>query len=268
MAVFLGKLFRRPSIVSLHGGEAAAVPSIGYGNMLQPWSRALTLMSCRQASVVVALSHFQADAMRCSGLQRADVRVVPYGADEKLFTFSRRALSPPFRFLHVANLTAVKDQQTLITVFDRVQREVPATLQIISADYLDGTLQQLVKRRGLNDCVSFSGFVPYQDLPAHYPQTHFLLHTSLYEDQGVVTLEASFSGVLVCGTRTGIHPDWQGNGFITVDVGEDEVLANAIIRVIGQPESYAALIDRTRRTAGSYRRSWTAQRYFEIYRNP
>ena len=136
-----------------------------------------------------------------------DTHTIPLGVDPQKFSFGTPKPGPPFKFLHVANLTEVKDQATLIRAFDLIRKEIDSHLTVVGPDYLNGQLQKLVAALGLTNHVTFTGPIPNIELPSSYRDAHFLLHSSLYESEAVVVLEAMSCGVAVCGTAVGILAD-------------------------------------------------------------
>ena len=85
MAVLLGKIIRRPTIVTIQGGEAAAVTQIKYGNMLKPVLKKITLWTCELATHLNSISQFLITEMHRHGLKRSDASVIPFGAQIDLF---------------------------------------------------------------------------------------------------------------------------------------------------------------------------------------
>lgn len=227
-AVFLAKCLRRPSVVSLRGGETAAVKSISYGILLNRSKKKHLFKTLHLADAVTALTKFQIDELKKHGLGKKEITVVPSGVDTSLFTVSEKDSGPPFHFLHVANLTEVKDQETLLKCFRILKDNIDCELRIAGADYLNGKIQKLCSDLKLTDSVSFLGSVKNSDLPAHFAWAHILLHTSLYEGQAMVVVEAAASKVLVCGTKTGLIADF-GNNAISVNPGDYQGLADKVL---------------------------------------
>jgi glycosyltransferase involved in cell wall biosynthesis len=265
IAVFLGKLLRIPSIVTVQGGEAAAVQEINYGNMLKPWLRKLTLYSCEHATVLNTISKFLEHQLFKNGLKRTDAVVIPFGADTKRFTFTKREFSLPLQLIHVGNLTEVKDQETIIRAFKLLLEKLSAKLMIIGADYLNGKLQELTKQLNIEDFVNFLGPIPQYQLPQYYQKSHIMVHTSLHEGQSGVVMEAMAAGVVVCGTPVGIMFDLNTQCFQMVKFRDSEGLANAIVDLWTDKEKYFKLQKSSYDHAIHFNNEWTRERYSELY---
>lgn len=266
IAVMAGKLLGIPVVVSLQGGETARLPEIGYGNMLSGKRKKRTLWTCGHAVIVTVLSGFQAGELEKYGCLRKDIRVIPYGADTRLFAGQERRWKKPCRFLHVANLNPVKDQLTLLKTFLIVSGEDEGLcLEIAGNGPLEEELKTWVREQHIEDCVRFLGAVPHEQLPAHYAAADLLLHTSLYEAEGVVIAEAMAGGVLVAGTRTGLVADLEGECCVAVEPGDYRGLARKIKELMNDEERVMQLRQNARNWAIAHDADWTAGRFLEAY---
>ncbi len=265
LAVALGKLLHIPSIVSLQGGEAACVPQIRYGNMFHPGLKRITLWTCRRAGELTALTRFQAQELRRFGLEREDIRIIPYGAEAQFYLAGEKKLVPPYRFLHVGNLTEVKDQPTLLRAFARVSREAECELRIVGPDYLGGELQSLAAELGIAGKVTFTGYLSHAELPAHYQWAQALLHTSYYEGQGIVIAEAAAAGAAIAGTAVGLIADLGESCAVSAPAGDDKTLAEKLLFLLRRPEEWEKIRRTAREWALRHDAEWTARQFVELY---
>ena len=232
IAAELSKIFNIPCIITLQGGETANLPEINYGNILNVKSKKKTLQVCRGADKLVVLTNFQLNQLRLLGIYRDDIEIIPYGTEERLFPFNNtKNFEKPFKFIHVANLTEVKDQETLLRAFKIINKIVNCQLTIVGDDFLEGKIQQLVQELMLRN-VLFVEAVPHYELNKYLSNSNFMLHTSLHEAQAVVINEAMSSGVIVCGTRVGLLYDLTDDLCISVDIGDYSALAQKILELI------------------------------------
>src|SRR6478609_9771194 len=131
LSVVIGKIFRIKSVVSVLGGDAIALPEIHYGQLRSPLYRKLILWTLRQAQEVNALTQYLIDNLNKHGLQRNDIKIIPWGINTTLFAFREKPLTDPVQFLHIGNLHPVKDQETLLKAFKIISDRIPAQLVII-----------------------------------------------------------------------------------------------------------------------------------------
>lgn len=265
VALLLGSALQIPTIVTVQGGEAAAVPEIKYGNMLRPWLKKITLATCKRATVLNSISKFLLSQLALHGLKRTDGVVTPFGPDVNRFAFHPRSIGTPLRLMHVANLTEVKDQDTILRAVRILADQIELKLQIIGADYLNGFLQQRCRELGIESLVEFAGSVPQHALPAFYKDNHIMVHTSLHEGQSGVIMEAMASGVVVCATPVGIVFDLGEKFFKVVPFSDSAALANAVLELMADPAIYFRLQTSCLNYAQSHNAQWTQDQYYKIY---
>ncbi|MDH4071378.1 MAG: glycosyltransferase [Ignavibacteria bacterium] len=266
VAVALARMHRTPSVVSVIGGEAAAVRKIRYGLLRHPFLKPVVLHTLAKADRVVVSTRFQIDCLSEHGLKRNDLEIVPSGiSPDWLIPGWKRSPSPPFRILHVANLTQVKDQETLLRCFSIIRRDVDARLTIVGPDHMEGRIQQTAADLGLDRNVTFAGFVPQDQLRRYYEQSDLMLHTSLFEGQAVVLAEAAATGVVVCGTRVGLLSDLGSSSMRAGPVGDPAQLARNALELLENPREFATLQLNARQWAENHTIDWTAESYKRIY---
>lgn len=265
VAVILAKLLVAKSVISVLGGEVASVPQIGYGNMLHPVLRKITLWSCEKCDVLTTLTKFQVDELRRFSFKRKQVEIIPFGAEKEKFKYSRIHLTPPIQFLHVANLTEVKDQKTLLLAFKKISRKMNAQLWIIGPDYLNGEIQAYAKELSITNQVQFLGYVLHERLPEYYAKSHIMLHTSFFEGQGVVFAEAAASGVVVCGTQVGLIADLGEDCAISFQVGQYQELAEKVIDLLQDKKRFEELRSNAKYWADKHDMDWTVSQYVQLY---
>jgi glycosyltransferase involved in cell wall biosynthesis len=262
--VLLGHLVRRPSVITILGAEAASVPSIGYGHMRLPTTRRLVIATCARATEVVVLSSHQRAALRRYGLRRNDLRVVPFGIDQRLFPWKPASRQPPLKILHVANLTEVKDQQTLVRGFALVRKQTVAKLRIVGPDHLNGKLQSLVQDLDVQDDVEFVGPVPYTAIPSHYEWADMFVLTSLSEGQCTSLAEAAMSGVLQVSTPVGCIIDQGEEATVVVRPGDPIDLAEKIVTIASDRAAWDSKVARARVWAESHDLQWTIAQFTDV----
>jgi glycosyltransferase involved in cell wall biosynthesis len=263
LAVLLGKYFHVKSVVSVLGGDAIALPQIQYGLMRNTLTRKLILWTLRHASHTTALTAFLSDNLGQYGLKRKP-EIVPWGIDTKLFAYKKRSITTPIRFLHVGNLSPVKDQATLLKAFRLVQSQIPSQLTIIGEGILEAEVRRLIKELDVEDHVAIVPPMRYESLPAYYSNADVLLHTSLSEGQSEVVTEAMSCGLLVCGTKVGLMYDLP-ECCLSVAVGDHQALGDSIVKLVKDQKQMEAIVQRAHAWTTEHDIHWTVFQTKSIY---
>ena len=265
IAVKLSKLLKIPCLVTLQGGETANLPEINYGNILNERSKKKTLEVCKKADKLVVLTNFQLIQLRSLDVHRDYIDIIPYGVEEKLFPFNKtKNFAEPYKFIHIANLTEVKDQETLLKTFKFLSEKIDCQLTMIGDDFLDGKIQKLAQDLGLKN-VFFVNAVPHQQLSKYLSDPHFMLHTSLHEAQAVVINEAMSNGVIVCGSCVGLLYDLTSDLCISVNCGDYIALAEKILDLISDKERIEKMRTSAYDWSVNHSATWTYESYKKNY---
>jgi glycosyltransferase involved in cell wall biosynthesis len=108
-------------------------------------------------------------------------------------------------------------------------------------DVLD--LPGMAKRLGIEKHVTFTGFVPDEDIPRFYRAADVFCYPSLWEGFGLTPAEAMASGVPVVGFRTTAVPEvvMDGKTGLLVRPGDIAGLAAALTELLGDDERRLAM---------------------------
>ena len=264
-AVLLGKIFGLKSVVSILGGDAIALPEINYGQLIKPFYRRVSLWTLKEADEVTALTRYLVQNLQSIGMKPRRVHIIPWGIDTDLFTFREKQLQRPIRFLHIANLHPVKDQETLLRAFKIITEHVESHLTLIGEGIYESHIKTLAGKLAIENRITFLGLLPYEALPEYYASADILLHTSRSEGQSEVVTEAMSSGVVVCGTKVGLIYDLE-ECCLGVPVGDYKMLAEKVMTLISDPEGMALLRKRAYDWAVVHSIHWTAQQTSALYK--
>ena len=263
LAVWIGKLFSVRSVVSVLGGDAASLPFIRYGQLRTVLQRKLVLWTLHQADRRTALTKFSEDHLKAAGL-RKEVTIIPWGVNTEKFRFIRKPLHHPVRFLHIANLSPVKDQATLLKAFQLISKKVDSELVIMGEGPLEQALKSLAVQLGIQKQIVWMGIRPYEDLPQYYHQSDILLLTSFSEGQSEVATEAMSSGVVVCGTRVGLLSDVE-RACVAVDIGNFQELARQVLELLEDQPRMEEMRMHALDWALGHSIGWTAEHTKRLY---
>jgi glycosyltransferase involved in cell wall biosynthesis len=257
LAAVAGRVLGVPAVVSVAGGELAALPDIGYGGQLARAERIKIRIALRLADTVTAGSAY---ACRMAGpyLRRgAGSRVVrlPLGVDLSLFhpAPATRSGGPPC-IVQAASLVPVKGQATLLRALALLQaRSVPFVAEIAGEGPLEGELRALADRVGLGEAVRFRGALPHDALPGFFRGATAFALSSHHEAQCMALLEAAACGVPTVGSAVGALPELAPDAALAVPPGDYAALAGALEALLHD--------DARRRAMGSAAARIVAEQY-------
>ncbi len=256
VAVIAGKLFRAPGVVWLVNGEMVGLRELGYGADLIARQRWMNRLILRYADCVLCGSQQTAETARARKA-KARVELLPLGVSLERFatspspSLSRRGATahPPSwqervtapkpapyqggcaTFVNVGSLVSVKDQATLLVAFWRVRQQLrDARLTIAGVGPLEEDLRASARELEIQECVTFAGNVPHEELAELYRNGDVFVQASRHEGQGMALLEAAACGCAVCGTNVGALRDLaRANAAVACAVGDADALADAML---------------------------------------
>ena len=118
--------------------------------------------------------------------------------------------------ISVGRLAPEKNWDTLVRAFAKVHEKHPETRLVLIGDgTARSSLEELAAELGVSERVTFTGAVPFQEIPRYLKAADVFAFASITETQGLVTIEAMAAGLPVVavngpGTRDIVEPGKQG----------------------------------------------------------
>ena len=266
VAAVAGRLLGRPVLLHLIGGDLESMPEIEFG--LRSYARGplwLRLAIAGATEILVSSTVMQEHAAAL-GIETARV---PFGvALDQWPTVPprRRDAIRSARLLHVGSFNRVKDQPVLLEALRiLVAQGVDCHLDVAGTDTLDGRIQSMTESLGLQEHVTFHGFLPHSELRPLVENADLLLLTSRHESGPLVVLEAATAGVPTVGTAVGHLIDWAPDAAVTVPVGDSEALARETAAVLADEERRLRLAKAAQARAKVEDADWTARQILDRY---
>ncbi|TAK25763.1 MAG: glycosyltransferase family 1 protein [Chloroflexota bacterium] len=271
---------RQPVIVTIHDliplvlREYRASASV----RAYMWLQSVTV---RRARLILADSHASRDDIVARlRIPEQRVRVVHLGVDEvyrprsrEEIAVAREHLGLPERFiLYAGGLDVRKNVERLILAYARVRaaNRIVEPLAITGDPDRRGALYRplrpLVERLGLRDHVRFLGIVPEELMPALIGAATLYVYPSRYEGFGLPVLEAMASGVPVACSNAGSLPEVSGDAAIVFSPDDEDALAAALARGLGDDPLRHDLIERGLRQSAQFSWERTAEMTLAAYR--
>jgi glycosyltransferase involved in cell wall biosynthesis len=250
LASIAAKTLCIPVLLHLPGGDLVKMPEIRYGGRSTLTGPIALRLAVAGADRIAVPSVYMSNLAAKLGIH---AERVPFGValDHWPVAAPRRRLSSaPAKLLHVANLSLVKDQTTLLTAAARLRAQgIPFVLDIIGEDTLHGTIMRRAGELELEAHVRFHGFLSQRALKEYVYGADLLVITSRHEAGPVVALEAAAAGVPSVGTHVGLLADWAPTAARTVDVGDSSALSHAIAGLLADEDERLRLAGEAQKRA-------------------
>ena len=227
--------------------------------------RVTVAASIRASARVIAVSDFTRREIVSRFPAAADrVVTIPHGSDDDLppapgrdEARARLGLRGPL-VLTVGTVFGRRRLPVLLRAVSRLRARFPGLRLDVVGDVrahppFDGPA--LARRLGLQDCVSFSGFVDEAGLADRYASANAAVFLSAYEGFGLPALEAMARGVpVVVSDRPALNEIF-GEAALVAPLEDEQAIADAIARLLLDERLRETLLHRGRTLAA--RHSWT-----------
>ncbi len=226
------------------------------------------------------LGEYVADVI---GIEKSELKVLTSLVDtEKFKPDGERAIPKrPDRLnvLFIGRLEGRKGVYQLVEAIPEIVKKVPnAHFYLVGKDTNTATKSksvqaELVSSLARNDVlenVTFTGAVPYSEIPNYIRSADLFVLPSLYDNAPIVCLEAMASGVPVVTTSAGGTKEYvrHGQTGLVVAPADAHALADAIIELLSDAEKRQAFSIESRSAAVKlYSRQIAATRTAEFYRS-
>jgi glycosyltransferase involved in cell wall biosynthesis len=261
-----------PTVISILDVTVLESPQ-NFNAWQRSYSRLFIPLSARRTSLIVTISeHSKRDIVEHLHVPSAKIAV------------TQLAASPDFRPISADDIAAIKLRYNLRSFILTVgtlepRKNISRLLEAFAS--LDDACQLVhvgpngwlfdealnrVDRLKLQDKVRFLGYIPQDDLIALYNAASVFVYPSLYEGFGIPILEAMACGCPVITSSRSAMPEVAGDAALLIDPFSVQEMADAIRRLLDEPELAASL--RAKGFARARLFSWErcAQETLEVYR--
>jgi len=225
---------------------------------------ALARRTLRSVDAVLVPSAFLVDVFAGFGIP---ARAIPNVIDVSRFRFrERRPLAP--RLLSTRSFEPHYNVACTLRAFRRVQTRWPdATLTLAGTGSQDAALRTLARALGLRG-VTFLGAVPPERMPGIYDAADIYVQTPDLDNMPLSLLEAYASGTPAVSTAVGGVPTMLTPGVegLLAPRGDHEAVADAVLRLLSQPDLATTLARTARAACGAYTWAATRGQWVQAYR--
>jgi L-malate glycosyltransferase len=227
VAGWLGKKFRLPTIMVLHGGH---LPE--FLERHRWWTKRVL----NRANLLVAPSAFLAERIGAFGYQ---ITQIPNVIDLDDYAFRERSKIEP-RLIWMRSFHSIYNPEMAIKVLAELRRSVPqAMLTMAGVDKgLEDNIKRMANDAGLSDAVRFPGFLDASEKAREFAGADIYLNTNRIDNMPVSVVEACAFGLPVVATSVGGLPYLirdRENGLLVPN--EDvKAMTSAIKELLDNPE--------------------------------
>ncbi|MFL6373523.1 MAG: glycosyltransferase family 4 protein [Pyrinomonadaceae bacterium] len=170
----------------------------------------------------------------------------PVTDPERLLAIRKKYDLPDDFILGLGSIQPRKNLERLIAAYAQLSRkqDVPPLILVGKLAWLHGSSVDAAARYGVADRVTFTGFVPDEDLATLYSAATIFVYPSFFEGFGLPPLEAMQCGTpVITGDRTSL-PEVVGDAGIMVDPYDVNAIADAMQRLLNDANLRADLTKR------------------------
>ena len=255
-----------PMVTTLHGTDITLVGS-------HPFYKPAVTFSINNSDAVTSVSQsLKDDTLRLFNIKK-EIEVVPNFIDtkkyENLYSNCERELIASNNekiITHISNIRKVKRVDDVIEIFDRIQKELPAKLVIVGDGPEKESLENLCKKKGIDEKVLFVGNSHEVDKILCFSDLFIL--PSEHESFGLVALEAMVCGVPVISSNAGGLPEVNihGESGYLSDVGNVDEMAKNALKILENNDTHQLFKRKAKENAQRFETELIVPLYEEIYK--
>lgn len=172
------------------------------------------------------------------GLSPEQIEIIPNMYDPSFSVPSVEADSDgPVRLLNVGSLTEIKGVRYLVEAMPELSAEFE--LRVVGDGPQLSEMKALSRELGVEESISFSGHIPYEQIPAEYARADIFVHPGVWpEPFSRTVVEAMQAGLPVVSTEVGGHTDVIQDSELLCRSKDPEALADGIERAADDRAQY------------------------------
>ncbi|HLF40393.1 MAG TPA: glycosyltransferase family 1 protein [Acidimicrobiia bacterium] len=238
------------------------------------YKRGATIAAAEAARIICPSRSTALDVEEFYGVERERIRVVPHGVDmadlgvhDASQQWERRGITEPY-VLWIGTQEQRKNVMAVLDAFTRVARRHPSLTLVLHGPngWLGDEVGEGLRHRGMHGRTIVSeGSLPRNELAALYTRAAVFVYPSLYEGFGMPVLEAMACGTPVVTSNISALPETAGDAALLVDPLDDEAIAEAIGRIIEDPNVAEDLSRRGQKRAAGFTWGEAARRTWAVY---
>jgi Glycosyltransferase len=159
------------------------------------------------------------------------------------------------------------NEQSIEPFIETIKKRPGTRALIVGGGTLYNTYKRRVEEEGLSAAFEFTGYVPYDELPAYYKRISIFVAPVHQESFGQVTPFAMNMGIPVAGYNIGALPEILADQTLLAEPGNSDQLSDILVNLLDDKHRMKKISEFNKERAGKYFSLETMiSAYREIYR--
>lgn len=265
----LGKMFRIPNVLSLHGGDIYDPSKKMSPHKSIIFSRVVKFILNRADRIVAQSTNTRDNTIRYYNPVK-DVGIIPLAFHPPVIPGIKRDKlgldKDAFYFITIGRLVKRKSIDTILNALSGIKNKKIKLLIVGDGPEME-YLRNLTAELNLNDRVHFSGYVGDDDKYGYLNNSNAFILTSLHEGFGIVFMEAMFTGLPIVCTNHGGQVDFltHNQNALLLDVGDIETCRKYMVKIHRDNDLYKLLSKNNRKKVKDFYAGNVAAEYLKIF---
>ena len=270
LGYILGKLFKIPNVLSLHGGDIYD-PS----KRLSPhrsfiFGRIVKFILNRADKIVAQSSNTRDNAVTYYKPNK-EIKIIPLAFHPPIMGRKGRDSigldKDSFYFITICRLVKRKSIDTILHAMSEINNKKIKFLVMGEGPEKD-FLVNLTDELGLNDRVKFLGFIANEDKYVYLKNSNSFILVSMHEGFGIVFMESMFIGLPIISSNHGGQVDFleDEENALLIDVGDVEACKKGMLRVYKDKELRRKMYTKNKKKVKDFYGEGVAYEYIKIFR--
>jgi glycosyltransferase involved in cell wall biosynthesis len=259
----IGPVFTRNHLVSIHDTAPFAGPE-WFSRPFRTYYRFIfPLLGQRAIRVITPSTFSEKEIVRHGIAKKKDINVIQGGVSS---TFTRKESSPynhPY-ILTVGSINPRKNISKLIASWERIPIHIKEDRKLV----ITGGEESCYPAENFGDIpddITFTGYIPDEDLPSLYSGADAFAFPSLYEGFGLPPLEAMACGCPVITSKLSSMPEVCGDAAYYIDPHSTESIKDGIIKVLTDRDLREGLIQKGLERAKLFTWQRSAEKHIKVF---
>jgi len=234
----------------------------------------------RATRIICCSKNTKKDLKKFFNIEDEKISLVYQGVDKNIFyligeeeekiadrIIHSKGVYDPF-VLTVGTIEPRKNLENVLYAFDKLRTRGKFNGKLVICGmkgWLSDHIEGLIRKLALRKHAIFLGYVTDQELRYFYNKAEAFIFPSFYEGFGFPIVEAFCCGTPVVTSNVSSCPEVAKDAALTVDPGNPEEIAQAIVSIIQNPELRRTLREKGFKRAGDFNIRKTAKKTLDVY---